>query len=232
MKYVISNLYGDWEKYTAILKEIEFKKEDMLFVLGDIVDGGSKGIEILKDMMLRDNVYPILGDHDYIAYEVLSGIWDETMEDITAPLSKDLADRCRQWSSRGGEGTLDGFAKLSDEDKEAVIEYLEEFSLYEEVEAGGMDYVLCHSMPESFLTDDTLDNYSAEDILSGEVDYAKDYFFGRVLVSANDVTIEIDRNTHGRIFKNESHVAINCGGYLGGLTAAYCLDTGEEFYVE
>ena len=232
MKYVISNLYGDWARYTAILKKIEFKKDDMLFVLGNIVDGGDKGIEILKDMMLRDNVYPILGDHDYVAYEVLSGIWDETMEDITAPLSKDLADRCRKWTERGGEGTLDGFAKLSDEDKEAVIEYLEEFSLYEEVEAGGMEYVLCHSMPEGFLVDDTLDNYSAEDILSGKVDYEKDYFFGKVLVSAHDVTIEIDRNTHGRIFKNESHVAINCGSHLGGYTAAYCLDTGEEFYIE
>ena len=219
MKYVVSNLYGDWEKYTAILKEIDFKKDDILFVLGDIVDGGNKGIEILKDMMLRDNVYPILGDHDYIAYEVLSGILEETRDDITAPLGKDLADRCTAWAERGGEGTLEGFAKLSDEDKEAIIEYMEEFTLYEEVEADGCDYVLCHSMPENFVTDDDLDDYSAEEILSGEVDYDKDYFFGKVLISASDV--------QDRIFRNEYHLAINCGEYV----AAYCLDTGEEFYV-
>ena len=160
MNYVISNLYGDWDKYEAILKEIEFKKDDVLFVLGDIVDGGNRGIEILKDMMMRDNVYPILGDHDYIAYEVLSGICEATKEDITAPLSKELAERCREWSERGGEGTLEGFAKLSDEDKEAIIEYLEEFTLYEEVEAEGMEYVLCHSMPDGFFTDDDLEDYS------------------------------------------------------------------------
>ncbi|MBR5535229.1 MAG: metallophosphoesterase [Clostridia bacterium] len=208
MKYVIANLYGDWERYTSVLKGINFKKEDILFVLGDIVDGGNKGIEILKDMMLRENVYPVLGDHDYIAYEVLSGIWDETMEDITAPLSNDLAERCREWSERGGEGTLDGFAKLSDEDKEAVIEYLEEFALFEEIETEDIDYVLCHSAPESFMTDDDLGNYSARDILSGNVDYERDYFFGRVLVSAGEED-----------FKNECHVVIGEG--------VYCLDTGE-----
>ncbi len=227
MNYVVSNLYGDWGKYTSILKQINFSKDDMLFVLGDIVDGGNKGIEILKDMMFRANVYPILGDHDYIAYEVLSGILEETRDDITAPLSAELADRCREWSERGGEGTLEGFAKLSEEDKEAIIEYMEEFTLYEEVEAGGMDYVLCHSMPESFFTDDDMDDYTAEEILAGKIDYEKDYFFGKVLVSADDVTDSINPALQGRIFKNEYHVAINCGE----CTAVYCLDTGEEIYV-
>ena len=227
MNYVISNLYGNYDSYEAILKQINFTKNDTLFVLGNIVDGGNKGIEILKDMMLRENVFPILGDHDYIAYEVLSGIWEATKDDITAPLDKDLADRCREWSERGGEGTLEGFAKLSDEDKEAVLDYLEEFSVYEEVECGGLDYVLCHSMPVDFLTDDSLEDYEVEEVLAGCVEYDKEYFYSKVLISAHDTTDEIDPGFEGRIFKNEYHVAINCGA----VTAAYCLDTGEEFYI-
>ncbi len=208
MKYAVANLYGDWEKYMAVLKGIDLKKDDMLFVLGDIVDGGTRGMEILKDMMLRSNVYPVLGDHDYIAYEILSGIWEETREDMTAPLSKELAQRCTEWADRGGESTMEEFFKLSDDDKEAVLEYLEEFTLYEEVEADGMDFVLCHSMPESFIADDNLDDYTAEEILSGEVDYYKDYFFGKVLVSAGEESL-----------KNEYHVALG--------TSVYCLDTGD-----
>lgn len=231
MIYVTAALHGYYDKYMALIKEIDLKKDDVLFVLGDIVDGGDKGIEILMDMMMRDNVFPILGEHDLIAYEVLSGIASETKDDITAPLSKELADRCNEWVNRGGEGTLEGFAKLSDDDKEALLEYMEEFTIYEEVEAGGIEYVLCHNMPDNFFIDDELENYSAEDILTGSIDYDKEYFSGKVLVTGEDITIEIDRNTHGRIFKNEYHVGVNCGGYLGGLTAAYCLDTGEEFYV-
>lgn len=232
MIYVTAALHGYYDKYEALLKKLELDDEDMLFVLGDIVDGGDKGIEILMDMMLKPNVYPILGEHDLIAYEILSGIEKETRKDITAPLSKKLADRCREWESHGGEGTLDGFAKLSADDKTALLEYMEEFTLYEEIEAEGIDYVLCHNMPKNFTSDDSLDNYSAEEILSGEINYDRDYFPGKVLVTGEDVTIEIDPGTHGRIYKNGTHVAVNCGGYLGGLTAAYCLDTGEEFYVE
>ena len=108
MNYVISNLYGDYGKYEAILKEIKLKDDDTLFVLGDIVDGGDKGIEILMDMMMRGNVFPILGDHDLIAYEILSSIEKETRPDFSAPLSKDLADRCQRWSESGGEGTQTG----------------------------------------------------------------------------------------------------------------------------
>lgn len=230
MNYVISNLYGDYNRYEAILKEIDLSDDDILFVLGDIVDGGDKGIEILMDMMMRGNVFPILGEHDLVAYEVLSRIEKETRRDITAPLSRETADKCHEWVSHGGEGTLAGFAKLSDEDKAAILEYMEEFSLYEELEADGVDFVLCHSMPENFAVGDSLDNYSAEEILSGRVDYDKEYFPGKLLVTAEDLTNEIDR-CGGRIYKNDYHVAINCGGYSGGFTAAYCLDTGEEFYV-
>lgn len=232
MIYVIGSLHGCYDRYEAILKEIKLTDDDMLFVLGDTVDGGDKGIEILMDMMLKPNIYPVLGEHDLIAYEVLSGIEKETRKDITAPLSKELADKCQEWTNSGGEGTLTGFAKLSDDDKTALLEYIEEFTLFEEVEAGGMDFVLCHNMPENFVTGDSLDNYSAEEILSGSIDYEKEYFAGKVLVTGHDISIEIDPSTHGRIFKNDYHVGVNCGGYMGGLTAAYCLDTGEEFYVE
>lgn len=231
MIYVTAALHGYYDKYEKILKEIKLKDDDVLFVLGDIVDGGDKGIEILMDMMMRGNVFPVLGEHDLIAYEILASIEKETRNDFTAPLSKELANRCRSWEERGGEGTLVGFSKLSDEDKIALLEYMEEFSVYEEVEAGGMEFILSHNMPADFVGD-SLENYTADDILSGEIDYEREYFPGKVLVSAHDVTIEIDRETHGKIFQNDYHVAINCGGYLGGLTAAFCLDTGEEFYVE
>ncbi|MGM9551572.1 MAG: metallophosphoesterase [Clostridia bacterium] len=232
MVYVISNLYGDYNKYEAILKEIKLKDDDMLFVLGNIVDGGDKGVEILMDMMMRGNVFPVLGDHELIAYEILSSIEKETREDFSAPLSEEVANRCQRWMESGGEGTLTGYSKLSDDDKIALIEYLEEFTIYEEVEAGGEKFVLCYSLPENFEEGDQLDDYSAEDILTGSVNYERNYFPGKTLITSKDITIEIDRNTHGKIFRNDCHVGINCGGYLGGLTAAYCLDTDEEYYVE
>jgi serine/threonine protein phosphatase 1 len=131
----------------------------------------------------------------------------------------------------GGEGTLSGFAKLADDDKTALLEYFEEFSLFEEAQAGGREYVLCHNMPLNFEDGKEIDDYSAEDVLDGEVDYERDYFPGKTLVTAHKTTIEIDRASKGKIYKNASNVAIDCGALYGGYLAAFCLDNGEEFYV-
>ncbi|MCD8049828.1 MAG: metallophosphoesterase [Clostridia bacterium] len=230
MIYAVSNLQGCYEKYKEILEEIEFSKKDLLFVLGDIVDGGEDGIKILFDMMLHENIFPILGDHDYIAYEIMAGIEKETKKDISSPLSTELAERCQMWTESGGEPTLDAFSRLAADDRSAILEYLEEFTLYEEVEANGKEFVLAHNMPADFISGDSLEDFTADEILSGEINYNKNYFPGKILVTAHDETREIGARD-GKIFKKGSNVAINCGVFYGGFLAAYCLDTGKEFYV-
>ena len=67
MKYVIADVHGDYEKYTKMLELIQFSEEDELYVLGDVLDRGENGLKILQDMMLRPNVIPILGNHEYMA---------------------------------------------------------------------------------------------------------------------------------------------------------------------
>ena len=65
MIYVMSDLHGCFEEYKRMLEKIDFKDSDILYILGDIVDRGSQSIEILQDMMLKSNVFPILGNHEY-----------------------------------------------------------------------------------------------------------------------------------------------------------------------
>ena len=71
MIYVMSDLHGCYDKYKQMLEKIKFNSEDTLYVLGDIVDRGDDGINILLDMMKRTNVVPLLGNHEYMAYSVL-----------------------------------------------------------------------------------------------------------------------------------------------------------------
>lgn len=215
MIYVVANLYGDYDRYKKILNEIGFSKKDILFAAGNMVDGGSGGMDILFDMMVRENIFPVFGEHDLIAYDILSQVVKETKKDASAPLSEELAERCTRWSQSGGEETLYAFSKLSDEDKEAVLEYFEEFSLFEEVEADGRSFVICHNMPSDFKAGDELENYSAEEIFIGEIDYDKDYFPGKVLVTAG--------KDDGKLIRRNNVISLNL--------SALCLDTGEEFYV-
>ncbi len=71
MIYVISDIHGDHSRYLKMLELINFSDEDELYVLGDIVDRGSEPVKVLLDMMSRANVFPVMGNHDLLALDIL-----------------------------------------------------------------------------------------------------------------------------------------------------------------
>jgi serine/threonine protein phosphatase 1 len=80
MIYVTADLHGNFTGFIKLLESISLKEHDTLYVLGDVVDRGPQPLELLMDMACRPNVIPILGNHDYVAFTVLSQIRD-IMED-------------------------------------------------------------------------------------------------------------------------------------------------------
>ena len=46
MTYVMAGLYGELDKYREMMKKIAFGKEDILYVLGDMVDYGAESIPL------------------------------------------------------------------------------------------------------------------------------------------------------------------------------------------
>ena len=67
MTYLMSDIHGNYDKYMKMLDLIRFTDRDELYVLGDVVDRGAESMKILRDMSLRINVFPILGNHDWTA---------------------------------------------------------------------------------------------------------------------------------------------------------------------
>ena len=55
MTYVVSNLHGNYDKFTELLRTISFKDSDLMYVLGDIVDFGEQSMELIEDLSLRYN---------------------------------------------------------------------------------------------------------------------------------------------------------------------------------
>ena len=135
MTYVVSNLHGCYQKYKELLKTIRFKDTDIMYVLGDIVDYGDEPMELIADMSMRYNVYPVVGEHDYTAIRMLQG-FDRMLKGGSEP-DPDYIAEMTEWASHGGKVTLDSFRALDDEMREGVIDYLSDLALYEEVNAGG-----------------------------------------------------------------------------------------------
>ena len=103
MIYVTTNPHGDLTKYRALLEAIGFGKKDTLYVLGDVADYGDDAAELLTEMSMSENVYPVAGEHDLLALRMLTG-FDKMLSDGTMP-DADFAAEMQAWASDGGNAT-------------------------------------------------------------------------------------------------------------------------------
>ena len=144
----------------------------------------------------------------------------------------------------GGEVTISEFYNLSSEEKQDIIEYISEFDIYEEVEAGGNTFVLVHAGLMNFEEERPLEDYDVSEVLFYRIDPNKTYFKDKYLITGHTPTCLIraieevetlgtfkTTKENGTIYKNGKNIAIDCGSGYGGQLGCICLDTLEEFYV-
>ncbi len=62
--YVMSDLHGRYPEYMAMLKKIAFSRGDRLYILGDVLNRGYGERLIFKDIMERNNISFIMGNHE------------------------------------------------------------------------------------------------------------------------------------------------------------------------
>ena len=230
--WCISDIHGEYEKYKALLEKIGFSGSDLLYVLGDVVDRGPEPMKILLDMMGRANVIPLIGNHEYMAIHCLRFLAKEVTEESVDEVDDDTIRGLLEWQSVGGEPTMADFHALSPSDREAVLDYLTEFSLYEEVRAGGRDFVLVHAGLANFDPGRPLSEYGFHEMIFRAPDYSRVYFEDRYLVTGHLPTRAIpDNDRPDRIYQKNRHIAIDCGCAIGGVLGAVCLETLEEVYV-
>ena len=67
-RYVITDIHGYYATFCELLDQIKLKKHDQLFLLGDFIDRGRQGKEVLdKVISLIDEgyaIYPLRGNHE------------------------------------------------------------------------------------------------------------------------------------------------------------------------
>lgn len=232
MIYVMADLHGQYEKYQRMLKRIRFSDRDELYVLGDVVDRGPAPIKLLTDMSMRPNVFPILGNHDWMAACFLKKLNTEiTEENCETHLDHEWMEGLSLWLQDGGETTLKEFRGLSADGREGILDYLSEFSLYEEVEVAGNRFVLVHGDLPDFSPEKSLEEYDGIGMITSRADYGRVYYPDRYLVTGHTPTCEIDERYRGRIYRENRHLAIDCGAGWDLPLGCIRLDDFEEFYV-
>lgn len=222
MIYVMSDLHGCYEDYLKMLELIDLKEEDCLYILGDFCDRGKDSMKILLHMMEYDNIIPIIGNHDLMAYIHLVKANNGTLE-----YNREFL----WWAADGGKETLASFEKLTKQQRDVVLSYMEEFRYYEEIKVNGVEYLLLHGGLKDFDKDRPISKYSLIDLVWERPNYDMVYFDDKIIVSGHTPTYFIDKSKKGKIVMKNNHIAIDCGCVFGHGLGCLCLDTMEEFYV-
>jgi len=232
MTYVMSDLHGQYEKYKSMLKIIEFSDKDDLYILGDIVDRGPDSAKLLTDMSMRINVFPIMGNHDVTASFLLKKLCAEITEDnYDKHLDAGLLSALSDWRSDGGQATIDSFAKLSPDERTALIEYMDEFVPYEDITVNSKRFILIHGGIPYEKKHIPLEDQDISELITHRPDYTKRYFKNAFLVTGHTPTCLIGEEYDGRIYRENGHLAIDCGAGFGKALGCLRLDDLKEYYV-
>ena len=159
MIYVMSDLHGAYKRYIAMLEKIEFQAEDELYVIGDVVDRGAEPIKVLQYMMTRQNIIPIMGNHEVMALDGLKLLSGDISTDIVNHLSSEQLEMMSAWIKIGATSTIKGFTALGSDEQTEILEYISGFLPYKKVSAGINDYLLVHAGIDGFDIDKPLDEY-------------------------------------------------------------------------
>lgn len=228
--YVMSDLHGNYEGFMSVLDQIGFSDSDELYIDGDVIDRGRDGIKILKYMMLCPNIYPIIGNHEFAALQVMKFAIQEITDEAIEEIDEQTVQNIIEYQNIGGQVTLDEFHKLSREEQRDIVEYLEEFSAYEELTVNGKEFVIIHAGFIHFSPEKNMEDYELYELIFKAPDYEKAYFDDKYLVTGHFPTRAIHGAKPDEIYIANNNIAIDCASGYGGKVGCIRLDDFQTFY--
>ncbi len=180
MTYVIAGLRGSLEKYEELKKAAGIGENDIVYVIGGIAEGD---LTLLDELSMCANVYPIMAKADLTALKMLGG-FDRMLREGGSP-DPEFISEMQSWMTEGGQAVLDAFRELDGEMREGVLDYLGDFTCFEEAEVGGKTYLLLSSGIAAF--DRSADLYELEpsSFIDTPLVLENEYFPNKTVITAD-----------------------------------------------
>ena len=233
--YVTSDLHGlPLEDLKSLLKKVDFKDSDWLYILGDVVDRQNDGgVEILKWLLEQPNVQLILGNHEAMLLSC-DFVFDEITDDSILGFTKEKMDLLLNYTQNGGDVTLSALRKLmktSPETVQDILDYLRDAPLYEGVSVGGNDFLLVHSGLDNFDKNKKLAEYTSDEFIWAWPEIDDEYFDDIITIFGHTPTMAYDHANKGKILRTKTWIDIDVGVPYGNSPALLRLDDLKEFYL-
>ena len=234
MIYVTSDLHGcDPKLLRQLLDSAGFGEEDFLFVLGDVIDRGEYGAELLLWLTEQPNVQLLLGNHEALML-ACDFLFEEVTEESLGRLNKEQMMLLESWYENGGAPTIAGLRRLLHRDPELVqgiLEYLRDVPLYEWVDVGEKSYVLVHGGLGNFDPSRSLDEYEPDELLVERPGLDDRYFEDAVVIFGHTPTEYYGMANQGRMLRTDTWLDIDTGAAMGNSPMLLRLEDEREFYI-
>ena len=232
--YVSSDWHGtELEKIKALLKKINFSDDDFLFVLGDIIDRGEHGVELIKYIMFEPNIKLIRGNHEQMMLSC-AFLFDEITEETINDFNADKLRLLKNWQMNGGDTTIKGLSKETPEMRKMILEFIEDTPYYDSAFVNDMDFLLVHAglALDACGKFRKLSESTADDLLWTRPNIDTEYSYDFMTVIGHTPTYFYGKEYKGRVLKRDTWVDIDVGAGHGFSPAILRLDDMKEFYLD
>lgn len=224
--YVMSDLHGEADMFHQMLQKINLTDSDDLYILGDVIDRGPDGIALIHEIMATPNIHMLMGNHEYMMIQYL---------DPNATVVEIL-----RWGNNGNEPTLLAFDLLEKQEKDEVLQYIQNLPTHVELDLNGKVFYLVHAFPGENVHNevwvrpaiDTANPMSGKVLIIGHTPVLNLLYSKESRVEYEEQMIS--RGEHPKIHHAEGFIDIDCGcSYRRPLKTLGCLrlDDMQEFYV-
>ena len=230
--YVTSDLHGySLKKLQNKLEEIEFGFNDLLYILGDCIDRGTDGLNIIRWVMSQSNVTLLLGNHEAMLLDN-QFLFDGDSIPAVLDLKGEQRNSYCVWTSNGGYATIDSMQRFSDSQIKHIFRFLEKAPLYKEIEVNGKKFILTHSGLGSFALDKPLHEYSRFDLLWTRPTLNTRYYEdGRKVIFGHSPTVLFGSEFRGKPIFTDTWINIDVGAGIGLQPLILRLDDMKRLYI-
>lgn len=229
--YVLSDIHGQRRAFFEMLEKICFSSEDKLFIIGDVVDRGPDGIQLLEYIREQPNMELLMGNH----------------EDMLLRTMDDEESWYETWLFNGGGVTLASLMAFPKEQQEQCIQFVRNLPLYRMITVEGKQYLLVHAGIDAALgqAEEQLSAMDRDTLLwirreffNAKLSCPYTVIFGHtptgaLLYYAGTLTEEARKQAAAfHITKWDHRIAIDCGAAYGENLGCLRLNDQEEFYIK
>ena len=202
MIYCMSDIHGNLAAFEDILSQIDLRPSDTLYIIGDVIDRGPHGTEILQRMTESENTVFLMGNHELMMLDAF------TAGAFKGAHSHDL------WLYNGGGVTEEAFSKLNRREQINILDFLQNAGYEREISVGGVGYLLVHASPAC-----RYDERPASERRMNVRDFvvwhrakpSEEMRPDRTVIFGHTPTLFFEKKSPMEIWKGERRICIDCG---------------------